>query len=70
MKGSEVRELSDGELAARELELRETLFKLRLRRGINQLDNPALLRSARRDLARVKTVRQQREAREKTERGS
>jgi len=56
MNGNEVRELSDGELAVKELELREALFRLRLRRGVNQLDSPALLKQTRRDLARVRTV--------------
>ena len=60
MQGREVRDLSDQELAVKEQELRETLFRFRLRRGMKQLDSPAALRRARRDLARVKTVQGER----------
>jgi len=62
MRASEIRELSDQELAVKEDELKESLFRFRLKRGINQLENPAALKSARRDLARVKTVLAQRQA--------
>lgn len=60
MQGKELRELSDQELGVKELELRETVFRFRLRRGIKQLDSPAALQHARRDLARVKTVQGER----------
>lgn len=56
MSAKEFRDLSDDELAVKELELRETVFRFRLRRGTNQLDNPAALRRARRDIARIKTI--------------
>jgi large subunit ribosomal protein L29 len=56
MSATEFRDLSDDELAVKELELRETVFRFRLRRGTNQLDNPAALRRARRDIARIKTI--------------
>ena len=60
MQVKELRDLSDQELAAREEELRETQFRLRLRRGTNQLESPAALRQARRDLARVLTIKTER----------
>ena len=60
MQAKELRDLSDQELAAREDELREAQFRLRLRRGTNQLESPAALRQARRDLARVLTIRTER----------
>jgi large subunit ribosomal protein L29 len=56
MSATELRDLSDDELAVKELELRETVFRFRLRRGTNQLDNPAALRRARRDIARIRTI--------------
>ena len=56
MEPREIRELSDQELALKESELRETVFRLRMRRGTNQLDNPAALSKARRDIARIKTI--------------
>lgn len=62
MRASEIRELSDQELAVKERELKESLFRFRLKRGINQLESPAAMKSARRELARVKTVMAQRQA--------
>jgi large subunit ribosomal protein L29 len=52
--------MSDQELAAKEIELKEALFRFRLRRGTNQLDNPANLRLTRRDIARIKTIQVER----------
>ena len=60
MKSSEVRDLSDDELAVRERELRESLGILRLRFRTNQLDSPARMKEARRDIARIKTIRAER----------
>jgi len=61
MKSSEVRDLSDDELAIRERELRESLGILRLRFRTNQLESPTRMREARRDIARIKTIRVERE---------
>ena len=52
--------MSDQELEQKEQELREALFRFRLRRGTNQLDNPAAMRSARRDVARIRTIQAER----------
>lgn len=60
MQAKALRDLSDQELATREEELREAQFRLRLRRGTNQLESPAALRQTRRDLARVLTIRTER----------
>ena len=42
-------------LAAKEKELRDALWKLRLQKTTGQLENPSRLRTVRRDIARVKT---------------
>lgn len=60
MQAKDLRELSEQELSMKEQELVETVFRLRLRRGTAQLDKPADLKSARRDIARIKTVRSER----------
>lgn len=60
MKATEVRDMSDDELRAKEHELVEELFHLRLRRATSQLPNPMKVRATKRDLARVKTVLRQR----------
>jgi large subunit ribosomal protein L29 len=56
MKADELRELSVEELVSKEGELREQLFKLRFQKAIGQLDNTDKLRDARREVARVKTI--------------
>ena len=60
MKAGEVRDLGPNELEARERELTEELFHLRLKRVTAQLANPMKVRTTRRDLARVKTLMRQR----------
>jgi large subunit ribosomal protein L29 len=66
MRAREVRDLSDQELQVREHELRAAVFRLRLRKGTNQLDKPAALRQARRDIARIRTVMAERARRGRT----
>ncbi len=56
MKASELRETSLEELKKEENKIREEIFKLNLRRGLEQLDNPKRIRTLRKDLARVLTV--------------
>jgi large subunit ribosomal protein L29 len=56
VKAEKVREMSAEELAAKERELHEQLFKLRFQKSIGQLDNALKIRETRRDIARVKTV--------------
>ena len=62
MKADKVREMSADELAHKERELQEQLFKLRFQKSIGQLDNALKIRETRRDIARVKTVLRQRRA--------
>jgi large subunit ribosomal protein L29 len=63
MKASQLRELSQPELEAKVTELRGELFSARIKKATGQLENNALLRKLRRDVARVQTVlRERREA--------
>jgi len=61
MQANEVRELSVDELSVKERELKESLFLLKLRQGTNQLESPARLAQTKRDLARIHTIRRERE---------
>ncbi len=61
MKGKEVRELTDQEISDRIEQLQEERFRLRFRSGTQQLENPILLRTIRRDIARLKTAQRERE---------
>ena len=56
MRPSKVREMGTEELATKQRELQEQLFRLRVQKSIGQLDNAIKLRETRRDIARVKTV--------------
>ena len=56
MKIKELKEMSPDELRHREAELVDQLFKLRFQHTLGQLDNPAKLRNIRREIARIKTL--------------
>ena len=62
MKASELKDLSADELRDKARELEESLFRMRIRKSVGQLDVPMKLRSTRRDLARVKTELRQKQA--------
>lgn len=61
MKAAQLRELDEAELRAKEDELAQQLFALRLQKVTGQLENPAKMPAVRRDLARVLTVLRERE---------
>jgi large subunit ribosomal protein L29 len=61
MKVEEIRELSIDVLRDREKELDDQLFRLRIQKSMGQLDAPLKVRTARRDLARIKTVLRQKQ---------
>jgi large subunit ribosomal protein L29 len=69
VKVDKVREMSSDELARKEHELSEQLFKLRFQKSIGQLDNALKIRETRRDIARVKTILRQRRAQAAAEAG-
>lgn len=56
MNASQLREKSAEELRAKEKELADQLFALRLQKVTGQLEKPSKVRQARKDLARVLTV--------------
>jgi large subunit ribosomal protein L29 len=56
VKAAELRELSIQELVERERDSRKALFNLRFQMGTGQLSNHTALRKAKRDIARIKTV--------------
>ena len=62
MKVAEIRELTVDDLRAREKELDDQIFRLRIQKSMGQLEAPDKMRTVRRDLARVKTVLRQKRA--------
>jgi len=59
MKPGELRELGVDELGAKERDLTDQLFRMRIQKSMGQLEAPARIRDVRRDLARIKTVLRQ-----------
>ena len=61
MKAAEIREWDDSEIQARLGELTEELFRLKFKMATQQLENPRLLHTIRRDIARLNTILRERE---------
>jgi len=59
MKAAELRDLGAEELGAKERELTDQLFRMRIQKSMGQLEAPEKIRVVRRDLARIKTVLRQ-----------
>ena len=62
MKASEIREMTAEQLNDKLKELKEELFNLRFQHAINQLDNPNKIVECKRDIARVLTILQEKNA--------
>jgi large subunit ribosomal protein L29 len=56
MKATELREKSLEQLNETLLELRKEQFNLRMQKGTGQLSRPSLVAQVRKDIARVKTI--------------
>jgi large subunit ribosomal protein L29 len=61
-KIAELRDLSLEELRAKQKDLDDQLFRMRIQKSMGQLDAPLKVRHVRRDLARVKTLLRQKHA--------
>ena len=61
MKAEEIRDWDEVEIEARLKELREEKFKLRFQLSMMELEDPNLFRQVRRDIARLETVKRERE---------
>jgi large subunit ribosomal protein L29 len=61
-KIAELRDLSVEELRAKQKDLDDQLFRMRIQKSMGQLDAPLKVRHVRRDLARVNTLLRQKTA--------
>ena len=61
MKKKEIQDLAVEELRHQETELRDEIFRLRMKRSASSLDNHMLIRNRRKDLARIITFLRQKE---------
>jgi large subunit ribosomal protein L29 len=59
MKAAELRDLGVDEIGAKERDLTDQLFRLRIQKSMGQLEAPNKMRIVRKDLARIKTVLRQ-----------
>jgi large subunit ribosomal protein L29 len=60
VRTSELRQLSDDELAKKLLESREELFNLRFQDATGALENTARLKQTKREIARILTLQNER----------
>ncbi len=56
MKATDLREIDADGLRTKEAELEDEVFRLRIRKSMGQLEKPTIIRDARKNLARVKTI--------------
>ena len=61
-RASELRDLTDDELEHRLAERRQELFNLRFQSATGALENSARLRLAKREIARILTIKNERES--------
>jgi large subunit ribosomal protein L29 len=62
LKARQLRDLSNDELERKLHDTRQELFNLRFQAATGSLENTARLRLAKREIARILTIRQEREA--------
>jgi large subunit ribosomal protein L29 len=65
MRPEEIRELGDTDIDQQIDELSNQLFELRMRGTYEELENPMQIRLLRRDIARLKTIRRERQTAER-----
>jgi large subunit ribosomal protein L29 len=59
MKAQEIRDMSPEELDSKEDELKDQLFKLKFQQSLGQLENNSRLKLIKKDIARIKTIREE-----------
>ena len=60
-RAADVRDLTTDEIRDQIAQKQEELFRLRFRGATQQLENPALIKNLRRDVARMRTILRERE---------
>jgi len=67
MKSSEIREMSLEEMQRKRDDLQEEMFNLRFQHGVGQLENTAILKQTKRDIARIETLIKEQQRADKPE---
>ena len=65
MKAQEIHGMTNDELQVKLTELKDELFNLRFRHAVNELENPNVINSNKKDIARIKTEIRAREIKAK-----
>lgn len=60
MKAKQIRNLSDQDLSQKLQDLKQELFNLRFQIASGQLENPNAIGTVKKDIARVRTIQQER----------
>ena len=55
MKAQEIRGMTNDELATKLSDLKDELFNLHFRQATGQLENPTVIKTTKKDIARIKT---------------
>jgi large subunit ribosomal protein L29 len=61
MRPDEIRELANADIERTIEEMADELFQLRIKSAYEEIDNPMRIRRLRRDIARLKTIKRERE---------
>lgn len=61
MNADELRDKTDDELRQLEAQIRDELFRMKMKHYTGQLQNVAALRGQKRDIARIKTILRERQ---------
>ena len=64
MKAKEIREMKSDELIVKLNDLKQELFNLRFSHATGQLNNPMQMAACKKDIARIKTILREREAKQ------
>ncbi len=62
MKASELREMKPEELLKKENELREDVFRMRMKLATGELEDTSVIKRTKKDIARIKTILKEKEA--------
>jgi large subunit ribosomal protein L29 len=62
MKASELRDMTKEELLKKEDELREDIFRMRMKLATGELEDTSKIGKSKKDIARIKTVLKEKEA--------
>ena len=67
MKAIELKEQTIEELETKLLEIKKSLFSLKLQKSTGQLENPLKIRNLRKDIAKIKTILREKELKIRTD---